>query len=211
MSWTVAAEELCRYGRSIFDRGLTHGATGNLSQRLADGFLMTPTGANLGQLDPGGLARLDSEGRHVAGPPPTKEALLHLAMYRRRAQAGAVVHLHATHSVALSALADLPADDLLPPLTAYYVMRVGRLPLVPYFRPGDPRLADAVAEQAGRHHAMLLANHGPVLAASTLAAAVDATEELEETARLFLMLRGQRLRLLSEAQVADLRATFPPP
>ena len=199
------------YGRSIFRRGLTGGSTGNLSVRLADGFLLTPTGSSLGALDPDRLSRLDADGNLLAGDRPTKESFLHLAMYRERPQAGAVVHLHSTHSVAVSCLADVDPADVLPPITAYYVMRVGRLPLVPFYRPGDLKLADAVAGMAGRHHAMLLANHGPVVAASSLSAAVDATEELEETAKLFLLLHGRRTRCLTPEQVDEVRAAFGPP
>src|SRR5690606_3998294 len=130
-------------------------------------------------------------------------------MYQERASAGAVVHLHSTHSVAASVLADVDPADVLPPLTAYYVMRIGTLPLVPYFPPGDRDLADAVRGFAGRHHALLLANHGPVVAGSDLSAACDAVEELEATARLFLMLRGQPCRCLTGEQVSDLRRRFP--
>jgi 3-dehydro-4-phosphotetronate decarboxylase len=170
---------------------------------------MTPTGSSLGRLDPARLSRLDAEGKLLTGDPPTKEAFLHIAMYRERADANAVVHLHSTHSVAVSVLADVDPEDVLPPLTAYYVMRIGRLPLVPFFRPGDAKLADAVRGFAGRHHALLLANHGPVVAGSSLAAAVDATEELEETAKLRLLLDGRRLRPLTPAQAEDVRKAFP--
>lgn len=210
MSEARLREELCDYGRSIFERGLTHGSTGNLSVRLAGGgFLMTPTGSSLGRLDPARLSKLDAGGGLLAGDPPTKEAFLHIAMYRERPGANAVVHLHSTHSVAVSVLADVDPDDVLPPLTAYYVMRIGRLPLAPFFRPGDPMLAEAVRGLAGRHHAILLANHGPVVAGSSLAAAVDATEELEETAKLRLLLEGRRLRPLTAAQAEDVRKAFP--
>lgn len=202
-------EALCRLGRSIFDRGLTAGSSGNLSVRLADGWLMTPTGASLGDLDPARLSRLDAAGAHVAGDPPTKEAFLHLAMYERRADARAVVHLHSTHAVAVSCLEDVDVREVLPPITAYYVMRVGRVPLVPYHPPGDPALAEAVGKLAGAHHAVLLANHGPVVAGPSLDAAVYAAEELEETARLFLMLRDHRTRFLTPEQVGELRRRFP--
>lgn len=210
MSEARLREELCAYGRSIFGRGLTHGSTGNLSVRLADGFLMTPTGSSLGALDPARLSRLDGSGKLVSGDPPTKEAFLHLAMYEERPGAGAVVHLHSTHSVAASVLADIDPEDVLPPLTAYYVMRIGRLPLVPFFRPGDAKLAEAVRGFAGRHHALLLANHGPVVAGASLSAAVDATEELEETAKLSLLLHGRRLRTLTPAQAEEVRKAFAP-
>jgi ribulose-5-phosphate 4-epimerase/fuculose-1-phosphate aldolase len=125
-------------------------------------------------------------------------------MYEERPQSGAVVHLHSTYSVAVSSLAELDTDNVLPPITAYYVMRVGRLPLVPYYPPGDVSLANAVRRLAGKHHAVLLANHGPVVAGTSLDAATNAIEELEETAKLFLILRGSKLRLLTNEQVAAL-------
>jgi len=206
---TTARDALCRTAHSLFERGLTHGSTGNLSIRLDDGWLMSPTGASLGELDPARLSRLDADGRHVSGDKPTKESFLHLAMYRQRPGSSAVVHLHSTHSVAVSVLAELDPADLLPPLTAYYIMRIGTLPLVPYYPPGDLGLADAVGALAGKHHAMLLANHGPVVAGSSLAAATDAIEELEATSRLYLLLRGQQLRLLTAEQVAELRKRYP--
>jgi len=203
---TRARDEIARVGASIFQRGLTFGSTGNISVRLADGTtLMTPTNASLGALDPARLSRFDPEGRFVDGDPATKEAFLHQCMYRQRASARAVVHLHSTHSVAVSILADVDSADVLPPLTAYYVMRVGRLPLVPYFPPGDDALARAVEKLAGRHHAVLMANHGPVVAGSSLANAQYATEELEETAKLFLMLRGLPIRPLTQDQAEELR------
>jgi ribulose-5-phosphate 4-epimerase/fuculose-1-phosphate aldolase len=204
-------EQICELGKSIFDRGLTHGSTGNISARCDDGWLLTPTGSNLGRLDPAKLSKLDWNGKLMSGNAPSKEAFLHLAMYQERGSNGAVVHLHATHSVAISVLEELDPENLLPPLTAYYVMRIGRLPLVPYYAPGDMQLAEAVRGCAGRHHAMLLANHGPVVGGSSLAAAADAIEELEATAKLYLLLRGQRARPLTEAQVADIRRRFPIP
>jgi ribulose-5-phosphate 4-epimerase/fuculose-1-phosphate aldolase len=202
-------EELCALGRSLFDRGLTHGSTGNLSVRCGDHWLLTPTGSSLGRLDPARLSRLDAKGALIDGDPPSKELFLHRAMYQQRAQSQAVVHLHSTHSVAVSVLEEIDPTDVLPPLTAYYVMRIGTLPLVPYFAPGDPALAEAVRGYAGRHHAVLLANHGPIVAGSSLSAAADAVEELEATARLFLLLQEQRVRPLTPDQVADLRARFP--
>jgi ribulose-5-phosphate 4-epimerase/fuculose-1-phosphate aldolase len=205
----VARDSIVKVGKSLFDRGITFGSTGNISVRLADeGWLMTPTGVSLGALDPARLARFDAAGRLIGGDKPTKESFLHFAMYKNRASAGAVVHLHSTHSVAVSVLDGLDARDVLPPLTAYYVMRVGRLPLVPYFPPGDEALANAVSEFAGAHHAMLLSNHGPVVAGTTLDDAQFAAEELEETAKLFLMLRGAAVRSLTPAQCADLRRRY---
>ena len=203
------AEAIVRHAKALYDRGLTHGSTGNISVRLADGWLMTPTGASFGHLDPARLSRLGSKGELLSGDAPTKEAALHRAMYDARPAAGAVVHLHATHSVAVSMLEDVNSEDVLPPLTAYYVMRIGRLPLVPFFPPGDAQLAEAVRGYAGRHHAVLLANHGPVVAGSSLEAAVDAIEELEATARLHLLLRHERCRFLNAAQVTDVAARFP--
>jgi ribulose-5-phosphate 4-epimerase/fuculose-1-phosphate aldolase len=198
-------EEICRLGESLFTRGLTFGSAGNISVRLEDGWLMTPTNVSLGRLDPARLAKLDANGKLVSGDPPTKETFLHRAMYSERPQATAVVHLHSTYSVAVSALADIDTANVLPPITAYYVMRVGRLPLVAYYPPGDLGLADAVQRLAGKHHAVLLANHGPVVAGSTLDAAANAIEELEETAKLFLLLRGSNVRLLTDEQVAALK------
>ena len=156
-------EEITTLGRSIYDRGLTHGSTGNISARCADGWLLTPTGSSLGRLDPARIAKLDWSGKLVSGDAPSKENFLHLAMYEERPQSGAVIHLHSTHSVAVSVLADINTADVLPPLTAYYVMRIGSLPLVPYYAPGDVALAGAVRKFASRHHAVLLANHGPVV------------------------------------------------
>jgi ribulose-5-phosphate 4-epimerase/fuculose-1-phosphate aldolase len=202
-------EDICRLGVSIYDRGLTHGSTGNVSAKCDDGWLLTPTGSNLGRLDPARLSKLDWQGKLVSGDAPSKEAFLHLAMYEERAKSAAVVHLHSTHSVAVSVLEEVDSADVLPPLTAYYVMRIGSLPLVPYYAPGDMALAQAVRGYAGRHHALLLANHGPVVAGSSLSAAADAVEELEATAKLFLLLRHEKVRCLTLAQVADLQAKFP--
>jgi 3-dehydro-4-phosphotetronate decarboxylase len=202
-------EEICRLGASIFARGLTAGSSGNISARVADGWLMTPTNASLGRLDPARLSKLDDSGKLLSGDAPTKESFLHRVMYEERAMTGAVIHLHSTHSVAISCLADIDPADVLPPITAYYVMRVGRLPLVPYYRPGDMALAEAVRGFAGKHHAVLLANHGPVVAGASLDAAANAIEELEETAKLFLLLRGCKTRFLTKEQVAEVRAAFP--
>jgi ribulose-5-phosphate 4-epimerase/fuculose-1-phosphate aldolase len=202
-------EMVCNAGASLFNRGLTHGSTGNISVALADGgWLMTPTGSSLGTLDPARLSKLDAAGRHLDGDKPTKEAFLHTTMYGARPGSGAVVHLHSTHSVAVSCIDGINHADCLPPITAYYAMRIGRLPLVPYYPPGDETLAEAVGALAGKHHAVLLANHGPVVAGSSLSAAQDAIEELEETAKLFLLLRGERVRALTDEQVAELERRF---
>jgi 3-dehydro-4-phosphotetronate decarboxylase len=205
LSESKLRDEICRLGESLFTRGLTFGSAGNISARLEDGWLMTPTNFSLGRLDPAELSKLDANGKLVSGKPPTKETFLHRAMYSERPQAGAVVHLHSTYSVAVSALADIDEANVLPPITAYYVMRVGRLPLVGYYPPGDLALADAVQRLAGKHHAVLLANHGPVVAGSTLDTAANAIEELEETAKLFLLLRGSKIRMLTDEQVAALK------
>ncbi|MEM7404902.1 MAG: 3-oxo-tetronate 4-phosphate decarboxylase, partial [Pseudomonadota bacterium] len=172
-------EQICLFGQSLFDRGLTSGSSGNISARVDDGWLLTPTNSCMGRLDPARISKLDSEGRLLSGDPPSKEAFLHAAVYDERPADGAIVHLHSTHSVAVSCLPDVNPDDVLPPLTAYYVMRVGSLPLVPYYPPGDLELANAVRGLAGKHSAVLLANHGPVVAGKTLDAAVYAMEELE--------------------------------
>ena len=211
MNEADARESIVEMGRSMFERRLTFGSSGNISMRIDDGWLMTPTGSSLGRLDPARLSKLDDTGKLTGGDEPTKESFLHLAMYRERAKAGAVVHLHSTHSVAVSCLDGIDHDDVLPPITAYYVMRVGKLPLIPYYAPGDKALGEAVGKMAAKHNAVLLANHGPVVAGSSLAAAVDAMEELEETARLYLLLHGRPTRFLNRDQIADLKQRFPPP
>ncbi|MBM84750.1 MAG: aldolase [Rhodospirillaceae bacterium] len=205
----VVRESIARLAKSIFDRGLTFGSSGNISVRVDDGWLMTPSGSTMGNLDPSRISKLDDACNLVSGDRPTKESTLHIAMYEQRPTTGAVVHLHSTHSVAVSCLADIDPANVLPPITAYYVMKIGTLPLVPYFPPGDADLARAVREMASKHHAVLLANHGPVVAGTSLEEAVYATEELEETARLFLMLKDMKTRCLTDQQVAVLRETFP--
>ncbi len=208
MSDTALRDQIVRVGRSLYDRGLTFGAAGNISVRTTDGWLMTPTGVSLGSLEPEDIAKLNASGQHVAGLKPTKESFLHQEFYRSRPQSGAVVHLHASHSVAVSCMSGLDTCNVLPPLTAYYIMRVGRLPLIPYFAPGDVNLAKAVGEMASRHHAVLLANHGPVVSGDSLLDALYATEELEETAKLFLLLRGQSVSTLTDPQIEDLGRRF---
>nr|WP_275592507.1 aldolase [Aquamicrobium sp. NLF2-7] len=192
--------------RSIFDRGLTGGASGNISARLSDGrLLVTPTGSSLGTLDPGRLSLLDMQGRLISGDAPTKEMPLHSAFYETRgAKSGAIVHLHSTHSVALSMLPETDPGNVLPPLTPYSVMRLGKVKLLPYFRPGDAAIGEAIRGLAGKRSAVLLANHGPVVAAKDLEAALHAMEELEETARLALLTRGMSPRMLTPAQVRDI-------
>ncbi len=202
-------EEICRFGRSLFERGLTPGSSGNISVRLDDGgWLVTPTNASLGFLDPANLARLDADRNLIGGDNPTKEIPLHAALYDSRAGARAVVHLHSTHAVAVTMLPEIDPKSALPPLTPYFLMKCGSVAMVPYYRPGDPAVADAIRGLAGRHSSVLLANHGPVVAGETLEAAVYATEELEETAKLYLLLRGLNPRTLSPAQVRDLVQHF---
>ncbi len=210
MSTTAQRDKIARLARSLYERRLTFGSSGNISMRVDDGWLMTPTGSSMGDIDPARISRLDEKGHWLDGDKPTKEAFLHMAMYDKRSKAQAIVHLHSTYSVAVSCLGEIDRHNVLPPITAYYVMRIGKLPLVPYYPPGDIDLARAVAEMASDHHAVLLANHGPVVAGKTLEDAVFATEELEETARLFLLLRSLDYRPLSPEQVTELQDRFPP-
>ena len=200
---------LHKIGKHLAQRGLAPGTSGNLSVRLDDGrMLMTPTNSSLGELDPKSLAILDAGSRHTGGAAPTKERFLHAAVYQMRPDFRAVVHLHSTYAVAYSCLRGLKSDDALPPVTAYTVMRLGRVALIPYIRPGDERLGEAVGHAALQHHAMLLANHGTVVAAASLEAAAAAAEESEQSARLLLLLHGHDVRLLSDEEVDELRRTF---
>ncbi|GAB5406025.1 MAG: aldolase [Aureliella sp.] len=196
-------------GRSLFERRYTSGSSGNISVRLDDGMLITPTNSSLGSLKPGDISKVSFEGEHLSGKPPSKEAFLHLSMYRKRPQEQSVVHLHSTWSVAVSCLANIDPANVLPAITAYYVMRVGRLPLVDYFPPGDKTLAAAVEAKADAAHSLLLANHGPIVAGKNLDAAVNAIEELEETARLFMILKDEKTRFLDEGQQEQLAQLFP--
>lgn len=206
---TKLREDICFWAQSLFQRGLTGGASGNISVRTDDGgLIVTPTGSSFGRLDPARLSRFDPSGHHVDGDKPTKEMPLHTAFYETRRSAGAVVHLHSTHSVALSMLPEVDPNNMLPPLTAYSVMRLGKVALLPYYRPGDPAMGDGVRSLAGRRSALVLANHGPVVASNDLEAAVFAIEELEETARLALLLRGVQPRMLTCEQVRDVVTTF---
>ena len=209
MNENQARELIAQLGKSLYDRGLAHGSAGNISVRLGGALLVTPTNSCLGRLDPARISRLDSAGKLVFGDGPSKETGLHLSMYRERASATAVVHLHCVHSVAVSCLSDINRDNVFPPLTPYALMQVGKLPLVPYYSPGDAELAEAVARLAGKHHAVLLANHGPVVAGSSLSAAVNAIEELEQSAQLMLLLRGLPTQLLTPAQVVEINRRFP--
>ena len=209
MNESAARDAIVERGRSLYDRGYAHGSSGNLSMRIDDAILITPTGSSLGRLDPLRLAKLAADGTSLSGDPPSKEAFLHLAMYSQRPRARAIVHLHCTCAVAISCLVHADTRNVLQPLTAYHVMRVGTLPLVPYFRPGDRALAEAVGKEAVTHRAVLLANHGPVVSGKSLDDAVDAAEELEQTAKLTLLLNGRDVRPLDAAQVAQLELHFP--
>ncbi|MGC8524650.1 MAG: aldolase [Acidibrevibacterium sp.] len=200
---------LVELAASLFARGFSVGSAGNISVRLADGYLITPTNSSLGRLEAARISRLDPEFRHLDGDKPSKEVFMHRAFYRARPEARAVVHLHSPMATAIACLADADPDNPIPPLTPYFVMRIGsRLPLVPYFRPGDPAMEPAILAAAAGARAVLLANHGPVVSAASLRDAVYAAEELEEAAKLALLLRGAPARTLTPAQVEDLRKTF---
>ena len=209
MKETALREQMCLLAKSMFDRGLTGGSTGNVSARTPDGgLLVSPTGTSFGRLDPGRLSRFDASGRQIDGDPPTKEMPLHSAFYDTRSAAGAVVHLHSCHSVAWSLMPDVDEDNFLPPLTPYAIMKLGKVKLLPFFRPGDPAMGEAVRGLAGKRSAVMLANHGPVVAGKDIEAACNAIEELEDTARLAILMRGYKSRMLSETQVKDLVTHF---
>lgn len=204
-----AREDICRIAKSLFERGLTCGASGNISLRLSDGsLLMTPTGSSMGFLDPARLSHLDADMNHLSGDAPTKEIPLHAAFYETRQQTGAVVHLHSTHSVALSMFKSTDPDDALPRLTPYAIMRLGKVKLLPFFVPGDPAMGAALRGLAGKRAAVLLANHGPVVAGKDVWAATYAIEELEETAKLALLLRGHDFSALNNEHVQQIVARF---
>lgn len=206
---TVLREQICLLAKSMFDRGLTGGSTGNISARTEDGgLLVSPTGTSFGRLDPGRLSHFDANGALIGGDEPTKEMPLHEAFYETRRSAGAVVHLHSCHSVALSMLPDANEDDFLPPLTPYSIMKLGRVKLLPFFMPGDPAMADAVRGLAGKRSAVMLANHGPVVAGKDVEAACNAIEELEDTAKLAMMVRGMNARGLSDDEVEAVVTRF---
>lgn len=207
---TRIREDIVSIAASLFQRGYTHGSTGNISVPVDDGLIVTPTGSSFETLDPARLSKLDFAGNHLSGDKPTKESFLHQAVYKARAEAGAVIHLHGTYSVALSCLPTDNPDDALPKLTAYGHMQCGRVAMLPYFRPGDAALAEAVRQKADKHWSLLLAHHGPVVAGKTLRNAMYATEELEQTARLALILRGTDHNTVDANQIADLDQHFPP-
>ncbi len=196
---------LVELAAGLFARGFSVGSAGNISVRLEDGYLITPTNSSLGSLDPLRLARLDADFRPRAGDKPSKEVFMHRAFYRARPDARAVVHLHSPMATAIACLADADPENPIPPLTPYFVMRIGALlPLIPYFRPGDPAMEPAIFAQARNASAVLLANHGPVVSAASLRDAVYAAEELEEAAKLALLLRGAKTRKLTSAQIKEL-------
>ena len=202
-------EQICVLAKSLFDRGLTGGSTGNISARTDDGgLLVSPTGTSFGRLDPAQLSHFNEKGVLIGGDPPTKEMPLHSAFYDTRSTAGAVVHLHSCHSVAWSMVQDVDADNFLPPMTPYAIMKLGKVKLLPFFRPGDPAMGEAVRGLAGKRSAVMLANHGPVVAGKDVEAACNAIEELEDTARLAMMMRGVPARMLDDAQVSDLVTHF---
>ncbi len=201
-------EQIVEIGLNLYRRGLSPGSSGNISARMEDGWLVTPTNSSLGNLDPGTLSKLDWNAKLLSGNKPSKEAFLHLAMYRKRPQSGAIVHLHSTFAAAVSCLDGLNSESCLPPITPYFVMRVGKLPLLPYYRPGDKSLADEIDRHAAKHSSLLLANHGPVVAGKDLESAMYAAEELEETSRLMLLLHGQPIRTLNDFQLQELREEF---
>ena len=208
MSEQDIRNNLVKWGKSLFERGLTAGSSGNMSVRLDDGFLFTPTNSCLGFLEPDRLSKLDPSGKHVSGDAPTKELPLHFGFYDRRPAAGAVVHLHSTYATALSCLSDVDPKDAIPPITPYVVMRVGQVPIVPYTRPGSAEVKPMIDALAATHPAVLLENHGPVVAGASLDAAVFAIEELEEAAKLAIILRGMKVRHLAPEAIADLNQHF---
>lgn len=202
-------EQMCLLAKSMFDRGLTGGSTGNISARLPDGsLLVSPTGTSFGRLDPGRLSHLDPDGRLIDGDPPTKEMPLHGAFYATRSTAHAVVHLHSCHAVALSMMPDVDPDNFLPPLTPYGLIKLGKVKLLPFYLPGDPAMGQAIRGLAGRRSAVMLANHGPVVAGHDLEAACNAIEELEDGARLAMLTRGLSPRALSKDQIRDVIDRF---
>jgi len=197
-------EALSAHGRSLYERGFVVGNSGNMSARFEEGMLLSPTNSCLGRLDPERISKLAGDGALLAGDKPTKEWVLHKAIYEERPEAMGVVHLHSTCATAVSCLSDVDPENVIPSLTPPQTVYVGRLPLVPYFIPGCRELAEAVRERAKTHHAMLLAHHGPVASGATLEKAVYIAEELEEAARMFLLLKGHEYRPLAAEQIDEL-------
>ncbi|MFG1175071.1 aldolase [Erwiniaceae bacterium CAU 1747] len=207
MTEQQAREEMVRLGASFFQRGYATGSAGNLSMRLEDGTLLaTPTGSCLGELVAERLSKVTPEGEWIDGDKPSKEISFHRAIYQNNPECGAIVHLHCLYLTALSCLEGLDSKNCIRPFTPYVVMRVGDVPVVPYYRPGDPRLGDDLAKLAPHYRAFLLANHGPVVVGKTLREAADNTEELEETARLIFTLGDRPIRYLTDDEVAELRS-----
>ena len=205
----ILREKICLLAKSMYDRGLTGGSTGNISSRTSDGgLLLSPTGTSFGRLDPGRLSRFDVNGNFMSGDLPTKEMPLHMAFYETRSSAGAVVHLHSCHSVALSLMPDVDENDFLPHLTPYSIMKLGRVKLLPFYLPGDPEMGNAVRGLSGKRSAVMLANHGPVVAAKDIETACNAIEELEDTARLAMITRGMNAKHLTSSQVKSIVKKF---
>lgn len=205
---TQLREDMARFAKSLFDRGYTAGSSGNISALCGDDLLITPTNSCLGFLDPARISKIAKDGQHLSGDPPSKEVFLHQAFYETRGSTGAVVHLHSTYATLLSCLSETNPRDAIPPLTPYVIMRVGPVPLLPYVPPGDPQMGALILALEGRHTAVLLANHGPVVAGKDLASAVYAAEELEETAKLAVLAQGRAVKLLSPEQIAELNTRF---
>lgn len=198
--------QLVQLSRSLFERGFSVGGAGNISVKLDDNrFLVTPTGSSLGRLKEEELSVIDTEGNVLSGKKPSKEYFFHLELYREKPECNAIVHLHSTYLTALSCKADLDYDNAIKAFTPYYVMRVGRLPVIPYYRPGAAEIGRDLAAKAQEGKAFLLANHGVVVCGSDLRDAVDNSEELEETAKLMFILQGQNIRYLSDDEVNDLK------
>lgn len=214
MDETAAREEICRVGASLYARGYVHASAGNISVRLADGWLITPTDACLGTLDPARLARIGAGGEQTAGDRASKTLALHRRIYEAAPEARCVIHTHSSHLVALTLAGVWSEGDVLPPITPYFVMKVGHVPLIPYHRPGDPAVAELVAARiaamASRGtpiRAVMLERLGPNVWHRTPAEASAVLEELEETARLWLT-TTPRPAPLSEARIDELRTAF---
>ncbi len=208
MSETKLREHISYFGKSIFDRGLTGGSSGNISVRIDDGFLVTPTNCCFGAIDPARISKLDPNGKHIGGDPPTKEQPMHFAVFEQRRDANAVVHLHSTYCVALSCMKHENVNHIIPPITPYFIMKLGKLAWVPYYPPGDPLLAEAVGKVAANHKAILLANHGPVVSGASLESAVYSMEEFEETAKLVYLLKSHEAQELNQEQVDELKQRY---
>jgi 3-dehydro-4-phosphotetronate decarboxylase len=202
-----AREEIAQIGADLYQRRYTVGSAGNISARLADGWLITPTDACLGHLDPAKIAKVSSDGQWVSGDKPSKTLALHRNVYDTNPDMHGVVHTHSTHLVALTLAGVWQPNDVLPPITPYYVMKVGHIPLIPYCRPGDPSVAERVRALASEVRGVLLERLGPVVWGSSVSQAAWALEELEETAMLWLMTEP-RPAPLSDAQIDELRTTF---